>query len=42
LNEQGSNNLIYSLNTLPANSKILYGLDIETTEEEELVSSDYL
>ena len=42
LDEQGSNNLLYGLNTLPANSKILYGLDIETTEEEELASSDYL
>lgn len=34
--------IIYSLNTLPTKSKILYGLNLDTTEEEQLASSDYL
>lgn len=34
--------IVYSLNTLPAKSKILYGLGLGVTEEEQLASSDYL
>ena len=33
--------IVYSLNTMPAQSKILYGLDLGVTEEEQLASSDY-
>ena len=33
--------LIYSLNTLPATSQILYGLDKESVIEEEMIASEY-
>lgn len=33
--------IIYRLNTTPTQSKILHGIDLDVTEEEQLVSSDY-
>jgi hypothetical protein len=33
--------LIYSLNTLPATSQILYGLDKDGVIEEEMMASEY-